>query len=153
MVRLSCTVWACVRPVMVAAQNVAPCEGDADVQSLVEPWEDHIRSYANGAVRLALLDTIEPATGSLRILVLTPPYRDDGNRHCFVVGWTENQGFVTLDFAGLTPTYDPVTGLAVGVQARFFDEALNFSNIGILDVVINQATGEVRAGFTVTGRE
>ncbi len=151
MVRVLSAAFATLIPIAATAQHVAPCGDDADVQTLVEPWEDHIRSYANGAVRVALIDSIEPFTGSLRILVLTPPYKDDGNRHCAIVGWNEAQGFVTLDFGGLTPTYDPVTGLALGIQARFYDEALDFTNIGILDVVINQGTGEVRAGFTVTG--
>lgn len=135
-----------------SAQHAAPCDWHADARGIVEPWEDHIRSFANGAVRVALIDTVEPAAGALHLLVLTPPYTAGmGERHCWVVGWDQGIGFVSLDFAGMVPGYDPARGLSLVLPARFYDPALEFSNIGLLEVVINQATGEVTAGFTVTG--
>ncbi len=133
-------------------QTVTPCTTEADARHIVEPWEDHIRSYANGAVRIALTDTGDLTAGALRVLVLTPPYDGpNGARYCHVIGWTEDVGFATLRFGDMIPTYDPATGLTLAVPARFYDPALDMSNTGLLQIRVNQATGDVLAAFLVTG--
>lgn len=143
---------AALAPHIASAQHVSLCEWRADSRNIIEPWEDHIRSFANGAVRVAMMDFIEPAAGALHVMVLTPPYTaGPGERHCWIIGRDEGIGFVTLGFANMVPGYDPVTGLSLTMSARFYDPALDFTNIGLLNIVINQATGEVAADFTVTG--
>lgn len=137
-----------------AAQHVAQCDWQADARGIVEPWEDYTRSFANGAVRVALLDTVEPAAGALHILVLTPPYDDKtGDRTCAVVGWSEGIGFATVNFTEMAPAYDPSVGLVLAMGARFFDPELDFSNIGVLYVGINQSTGNVTASYEITGQD
>lgn len=134
-----------------SAQSVTPCTTEADARHIVEPWEDHIRSFANGAVRIAMLDSGDLSAGSLRVLVLTPPYDGpDGARYCHLIGWTEEVGFATLRFGSMIPTYDPSTGLSLAVPARFYDPDLDISNAGLLQITVNQATGEVIADFVVT---
>ena len=44
----------------LSAQEAQPCDWPARADALVEPWEDHISSFANGAVRLALSPTHAP---------------------------------------------------------------------------------------------
>ena len=44
-----------------SAQSVEDCDWRASAQALIEPWEDNTRTFANGDVRLAVTDTIEPA--------------------------------------------------------------------------------------------
>lgn len=151
---LALAALATILPLSATAQHVTHCEWQADARSIVEPWENHIQSYANGEVRVALMDLLDPAAGSLHILVLTPPYTAGiGERHCHIVGWSEGVGFVTIDFAGVAPTYDPATGLGLAFPVRFYDPELDFSNIGLLSLTINQATGNVTADFTVTGQD
>ena len=141
-------------PVGAGAQTVTGCDGRASPENIPEPWDETTRSFANGKVRVALVDTGSPAAGPFYLLVLLPSaIAGEGDRDCVLVGWTRSAGFVSLDFAGMEPSYDPATGLSLGLAARFYDAALDFSNVGILDVVINQTSGEVRAGFTVTGRD
>ena len=50
-----------------SAQTAFPCDWQARADAIVEPWEENSKTFANGAVRVALLDTIEPAgMGSLQ---------------------------------------------------------------------------------------
>ncbi|WP_341368285.1 hypothetical protein [Yoonia sp. BS5-3] len=55
-----------------AAQEAIPCDWQASAQHLVEPWEENSRTFANGDVRVAALDTIEPAAGFAYLMVLSP---------------------------------------------------------------------------------
>ncbi len=46
----------------VAAQTVGDCDTwQTSARNLAEPWEANSRTFANGDIRVALLDTIEPA--------------------------------------------------------------------------------------------
>ena len=139
-------------PCAAAAQSVTHCNWQSDVRGIIEPWEDNIRAFADGKVRVIQMNFIEPAAGPINLVILTPPYDPEtGDRNCWVVGWDEALGFVSIEFAALTSTYDPARGIVLAVPARFYDPELDFSNIGLLEVSINQSTGEVGARYEVTG--
>lgn len=124
------------------AQEAVPCDWPARADSIVEPWEANTRTFANGKVRLALLDTAEPAAAAFHILVLSPPYDELGLRQCRTVG-LNGMGFAGADFSSLEAEYDPAVGLifTMGVQlygeADFVPRTLRFT--------LNQATGAIGA--------
>ena len=83
-----------------AAQEAVPCDWAARADGIVEPWEDNTATFANGAVRLALIDTVEPAAGAFHLLILSPPLGELGERQCRTLG-IGGMGFAGLDFASL----------------------------------------------------
>lgn len=129
-----------------AAQTVSDaCDWRASPVNIAEPWEAHSRSFANGAIRIALLDTEEPACCAFHLLVLSPPGSDEGPgwRQCHIVTDTaEGQGFMTIDFPAITASYDPARGLRLDVPFRRYSDD-GRGQPGSLAVRINQATGSV----------
>ncbi len=134
-------VWA----LPVVAQEAFECDFPARADSLVEPWEENSRTFANGDVRLALLDTIEPAAGALHLLVLSPPYDEVGGRQCRTVSISEGIGFAGLDFATLEASYDPAVGLIFHVTASEYDPDTGGAYAKRLAITLNQSTGDIRA--------
>lgn len=127
----------------VAAQEVLPCDNLALADAIVEPWEDHTRTFANGAVRVALLDTIEPALGAFYLLVLSPPIDEVGARQCRVIGFDGGMGFTTLDFASIGADYKPTRGLEIQLLGRIAVPEYDFTNPVNLWVIVNQSSGEI----------
>lgn len=125
------------------AQQVLPCDWQARADAIVEPWDAHSRTFANGDVRLAVLDVIEPALGSFYLLVLSPPFDEIGSRQCRVVGFDDGVGFTAIDFDSLLATYDPARGLEFQMLARIADPEYDFTNTVNLWVTLNQTTGEI----------
>ena len=134
-----------------AAQEVTECDWRATPDAIPEPWEAHSRSFANGNVRLALLDAIEPAAGAFHLLVLSPPFDSLGARQCRIVGFDGTRGFAALDFAALAAAYDPATGLTFRLPGRLWLPEQDFTNALILIVTVNQATGAVTARTELGG--
>ena len=89
-----CAIW----PTIGGAQSVSNCDWRARADAIAEPWEVNTRTYANGAVRVAMLDTIEPGAGALHLLVMAPPYDDLGLRKCDVVSFDGGIGFAGMLF-------------------------------------------------------
>ncbi len=131
--------------VPVQAQEVRDCDWRASAWNLAEPWEENSRTFANGAVRLALLDTIEPAAVPFHLLVLSPPYDEVGARQCRVVSFDGGLGFGSIAFGRLTASYDPAIGLTFEVPVVIYLPEANFANPSLLRVTLNQATGAVGA--------
>jgi len=104
----------------VDAQQVVDCDWQARADALAEPWEENTRTFSNGNVRLALLDTIEPAAGAFHILIISPPYGELGDRQCKTLGMSEGVGFSGADFSSLDASYDPSVGLIFTMHARYF---------------------------------
>lgn len=95
----------------VDATEVRPCDYAADVRSIAEPWEKNTRSFYDGAVRVALLDTGgEPVCCSQHLLVLLPdrggPEGMDQGRLCRIVGDREALGFLGIEFQQMRASYD-----------------------------------------------
>lgn len=128
------------------AQQVTDCDWKARADAIAEPWDTNSRTFSNGAVRLALLDTIEPAAMPFHLLILSPPYDELGARQCVVVSHEGGMGFYDIDFAALDAAYDPAIGLIFDVPARIW---ISDGNILArrLHINLNQATGEVTAGL------
>ena len=141
---LSAAVFAQTQEAQAQSVTVNECDWQSSAQNIPEPWEAHTRSFANGNVRLAMMDTIEPALGWAWLMVLSPPEQDWGGRQCRVIGYG-GSGFAGMDFASLTSDYDPAIGLMFSLivdwvsphDGNTYPVALWFS--------LNQATGQIDA--------
>ncbi|SLN29277.1 hypothetical protein [Pseudooctadecabacter jejudonensis] len=125
------------------AQLAAPCDWQARADAVVEPWEDYSATFSNGAVRVALLDTIEPAAAAFYLLILHPPYDEVGGRTCTVVGLDDGLGYAGMIFEELTADYDPARGLIFQIPAIIYLPEQSFQNSTLLTITVNQATGDV----------
>lgn len=128
---------------LAAAQTVSDCDWRARADAVVEPWEENTRTFANGAVRLSLLDTIEPAAVPFHILVLSPPYGELGERQCRIISLDQGTGFGGVSFSDLTASYDPAIGLRFEVPVVIYLPEDGFSNPSVLIFTVNQATGQI----------
>ncbi len=125
------------------AQTVSDCDWRASTAALVEPWEQHSKTYSKGAVRVALLDTVEPAAGAYHVLVLSPPFNELGERQCKVISFDGTMGFAGAYFEDIDAGYDPATGLMVSIPVQIYLPEENFSNCALLRFTLNQITGEI----------
>jgi len=134
-------------PTAAAAQSVIACDGwQASAQNIVEPWDQNTRLFGNGAIRIALLDTVEPAAGAFYLLVLTPPYDELGSRTCALIAEDGgSQGFAGIDFAAAHASYNPAIGLTIAMPVQRFQPATGGFEAQQLAVTINQATGSIQA--------
>ncbi|SMX40573.1 hypothetical protein [Maliponia aquimaris] len=140
-----------VLPSLAAAQDyvvsVLDCDWQAGARNIVEPWEANTRTFSEGKTRLAMLDTIEPAAGWAYVLVLSPPYSELGDRQCKVIG-LNGMGFAGMDFAGLTASYDPATGLSFALPVDVYDFDSGMPARATLGFTLNQATGDIATRLT-----
>ncbi len=132
-------------PLAATAQDIFPCDARAELWTIPEPWDENTRSFANGEVRLVLIDTIEPAAIPYYLGILHPPRDTLGGRRCTMIGFGEGIGYQVLYFKGLQAGYDPARGVLFSIPGRLYDPNTDFSNGLVLDVVVNQATGAVTA--------
>lgn len=128
------------------AATVTPCGDATRVDTIAEPWEANTDTYAQGQVRIAMLDMVEPAGGALKLLVISPPRDELGLRQCRVVGLENGLGFYDMDFGARSASYDPARGLTVTMPARHYP--VNGDVDGDegwfqLSVTINQQTGRI----------
>lgn len=132
-----------------AAQAVGDCDWRAAARNLPEPWDATAvtRTFANGEVRLAILDTIEPAAGALYLMILSPPYDELDSRQCRIVGASSGMGFGGMTLDGMEAAYDPARGLVFAVPVHVFQAESGEFEEGILDLTLNQSTGEIGAGL------
>jgi hypothetical protein len=145
---LSCAVMFC--PQMTRAQTVTECDARSQAGFLVEPWENYSRSFADGLVRVAVLNTVDPAPDNAHLLVLSPPFDDMGQRQCRIVSYVDGMGFAGLYFREMKAVYDADTGLSLAVPVHGFDPARGFAHAGLLTVTLDTTTGDVTAGFVQT---
>lgn len=132
---------------VTTAQEVSDCDWQARADALVEPWDEFSRTFANGDVRLALLDTVEPAAGAFHLLILSPPFDEIGARQCRTLGLGGGLGFSGVSFDALEASYDPAVGLIFDLPVAWFDpETADFLS-GIAVFTLNQATGQIDAWF------
>ena len=130
------------------AQTVQPCDdARSNAWNIAEPWESNSRLFAKGAVRLALIDTIEPAAAAFHLLILSPPYDEVGGRQCRVVSLDGATGFAGLDLASASAAYDPAKGLTFALPAqRYLPDTADFA-AATLHVTLNQSTGAIAASL------
>lgn len=140
------TCAALMLPGVTLAQTVTPCGDRAPVWAVPEPFEDNTATYAEGAVRLVVLDMIEPALAPVHIVVLHPPYGPVGDRQCHLVSDEGGTGFWDVDFVARQSGYDPVHGLHVTLPAQRPDPTAGTgAPPRALTITVNQSTGAVTA--------
>ena len=128
------------------SQMVDVC-GDyrSSVAALAEPWDANTRQFANGNVRLAVTDTLEPAAGAFHLVIMSPPFDELGDRQCVLVTGRNGMGLGGLTLEGMEADYDPSIGLIFRLRARkYVPETGSFADT-LLRVTLNQATGMVTA--------
>jgi hypothetical protein len=136
----------------VAAQQVQPCGNGGDfpfettAMAIAEPWEANTRSFADGDIRIAVMDTWEPALGAYYLMVLFWSGADTEAdiRYCSLVS-NGSLGFVSMTLDGLTSRYDPALGLVLSVPTTFYNPSDDELEEGVLEVVLNRKTLEVSA--------
>lgn len=131
---------------MAELAHVAPCGPDqpGHARSVAEPWEANTQTFANGAIRVAVLDTIEPAVASFYLMVLSPPYDELGDRQCRIVSFgAPRMGFSFLSLERAEASYDPNTGLRIVMDMGRYNFESGLNDVWALAVTINQATGLV----------
>lgn len=130
----------------IMAQSVSDCDDwKANIQNVAEPWEDSTRTFANGAVRIVLIDTVEPANAAFHLLILSPPFDEAGERQCRIVSAESGLGFYELSLSGLSADYHPELGLQIELPIRVYGESVPELAFGALMVNINQSTGQITA--------
>lgn len=139
----------CLLAAPVAAQQAVDCDWQSSARNIAEPWDENTQTYANGNVRLALLDTLEPAAAAFHLLILSPPYTELGDRQCRVVSLSDGLGFYSLDFARIDAGYDPKTGLTFRMPIRLYSQQDHGSDPAMLTVTLNQSTGDITASYAL----
>lgn len=127
-----------------AEAELRRCGGPAQVGAIVEPWSKGTRTFAQGAIRLVLLDTAEPACCAVHLAILAPDPQDEmGLRQCLTLSdggeWT---GFQSIDLQGVQSSYDAGRGLLLRIPVERYVDGLR-SNHDAVAIRINQATGAV----------
>lgn len=132
------------------AQVASGCDWRARADAIVEPWEDNTATFANGAVRVALLDVAEPAAAAYYLLILHPPVDSVAGRTCTVIGLSENLGYSAIFFNELEALYDAAVGLTFLIPAISHLPEEDFHYSVLLSIGVNQASGEVTVTQAVT---
>ncbi len=125
----------------LSAQSLRDCDTfEANARNTYGPYEETIREFSNGAIRVIALDVGEPASGSFHVMV-TYPHPDDPWQQCVLISNQDNIGFGWLNMAGTDASYDPATGLSVTIPVENVSGVARWDQI--LTITVNQATGTV----------
>ena len=152
MIRFAAAIGLIAGP--AAAVTVDDClDHRSDAAAIMEPWDENTATYASDRIRIAVMDSIEPAAGALHILVLSPPFDELGSRQCKIISYDDQQGFAAVWFNERSADYNPATGLTVTLPVQFWLPDLSFTNSAQLAITINQSTGDITTDFTVGGAE
>lgn len=139
MKHLFLSIWVGLLASTAAAFPViSDCEWQASARYLVEPWDEYSATFSNGATRIAIVETTEPATGSYGLLILSPPYSEMGERQCQQIF-----GFSALSLEGMSSAYDPSIGLQLSLTGMVYLESEGEFASAQVDIVINQETGAI----------
>lgn len=137
-------------PSMGLAQVITDCEWIGNPANIVEPWDVNSRTFANGNIRVAWLDTGgEPVCCASHLLILSPS--GDGHdepiyRQCLVASAQPGMGFYDIDVPGMTASYDPNKGLLLSVPIGHWHPGMENGAGPIpdrMEIRINQANGSV----------
>lgn len=144
MIRLTALALCLATPAV--AQEIGTCDDyRSSVAMLAEPWEENTKVYGEGEVRLAVIDTFEPAAAAFHLVILSPPYDEAGFGQCALVSFDGGSGFAGLNIAGITTSGDMATGLVFTMPAtRWIPESDSYVD-AVLNVTLNPTTGEITA--------
>jgi hypothetical protein len=131
-----------------AAAWVGDCNDYATASLIAEPWEQNTRTFYNGEVRVAVVDTNgEPACCSSWLLVIFPDKDDElGGRTCRMVGQSsEGLGFAGVDVKAIASSYDATTGLTLKVPVRYLKEDGEGTRSETITLVLDLRSGVLAA--------
>ena len=141
-----CTATSFLGLSVAGAQTLESCDWVASAANLVEPWAETTRTYGDGAVRIALLDTGgEPACCSSHLLILSPD--PEYGRACNILSDQPGTGFRQVFLEQSDSGYDPGQGLLLTIPVGRFDPdtgGVDTASIESVEIRINQASGELR---------
>ena len=109
-------------PTFAHADVVLDCGDLVSAETIIEPWEQHTRTFSHGSVRVAVVDLGEPECCRQHLIVLYAANMY-GGRGCALVarnalvpnGWAK----VGIDEA--EALRDPIPGLRVSVPVYSYD--------------------------------
>ncbi len=123
--------------------HLRECDDLSRAEFIAEPWEENTATYAKGAVRIAVLDAVEPAAAAFRLLILSPPNDEVGMPQCRMVEPSDGNGYAAIDFAGRDSSYDAAKGLTVTIPVQWYSDVEGDDGRHLLQITINQGTGEI----------
>ena len=134
--------------VPAAAQVLQDCEIVDSVTTVIEPWEEATRTFAEGAIRVVHLDTGgEPVCCSSHLAILAPTGQpEDMFRQCRLLSDREGyRGFLDVRIGLIESSYDPAKGLLLTIPVDYYDGERGPRADGPFPVRvrINQATGAI----------
>jgi hypothetical protein len=113
-----------VLPIQAVAQEINPCDGRTVATNLVEPWQQNTHVFADGTVRVALIDTVEPAAAAFYVMVISAPLDVLDNPQCRLLGATGGLGFAALDFAAMTLADGTARRLSFDIPAQIIRDTV-----------------------------
>ncbi|MBS0469746.1 MAG: hypothetical protein JSR60_01655 [Proteobacteria bacterium] len=131
-----------------AAVSITDCNDDtvtASAANIAEPWDKNTKTFSNGLIRVALIDTGgEPVCCSMHLLVLHA-VQDEGieDRYCHIVNDHDQMGFVGIGFDKLTARYDPKKGLLITFPYSLYVDGMS-DKPGVAKIRINIPDGTVK---------
>ena len=150
MIRIALAVLLLSTPALAqdptASIRATECDEYTRADAIMEPWEANIATYANGEVRIAVLDFIEPAA-AVKLMVISPPRDEVGARQCRIVALPSGHGFGNVDFAARSAAYDPENGLVISLPVFLGPPDSGEEGWVQIYISINQSTGEVWSQF------
>ena len=142
---------AMVLPVPASAQQVQPCESggifpyETTALAIAEPWEDNTRSFADGQLRLTVMDIYEPALGALYLMVIFEPLGGTADlRNCVLIS-NGTLGFPDMTLEGLEVGATEGPEALFLVPTTFYNPTEDALEHGMLKVVIDRQMMTVTA--------
>ena len=140
---LGFAVVAALLPQTLLAQTLVECDDwRSHAANIAEPWEDNTRTYAEGAVRVTVMDAYEPAAGAFHLLILSPGADEFDFRQCKVMSFDGGTGFAGLNMEGTTAQQDAAAVSLTMPATRWLMETDTFTD-AVLTVKIDLAGGEI----------
>lgn len=146
-------LFLCGQP--LSAQEVHPCYPEGvdsfltQIPVIAEPWEENTATFANGEVRLAILDTWDPANYPMHLMILyiSPRLVEAEGRACVIISDFQGYGFQTLTLEGMGVNYEASTGLTFKLAGSRYDPQTSVVSPGALTVILNRASDQVTANY------
>lgn len=126
---------------IAGAENLRDCDSfEANARNLSQPYEDAIRTYANGKIALMSLWLEEPACCGAHLLI-TYPEPGENWQTCRLLSNDGQLGYSNIELHNAEASYDPAEGLTIEMPASTWDGVQNHRFW--LAITINQANGQI----------
>lgn len=129
-------------PLTVQGAELNPCDWRASAEMIVEPWQEN--TATSDDIRIALIDTAEPAFAAFHLLVLSPD--EQGGRQCNLLSAQSDEGFAAIDFDGIEID-DVPDGQMLAISTFHYNDgigAVDMENPVYLHLIINREAGTIR---------